>query len=81
MNMLTAESLNRIVSTNESEQALFARGFTTSSAARASRSNDGSANGQPSNEEEEYKYILFVWDGIETSALTKANALAKAVEL
>lgn len=33
------------------------------------------------DEEDQFKYILFVWDGIETSALTKANALAKAVEL
>ena len=24
---------------------------------------------------------MFVWDGIETSSLTKANALAKAIEL
>lgn len=34
-----------------------------------------------SGEDDEFKYILFVWDGIETSLLTKANALAKAVEL
>ena len=40
----------------------------------------GSENGS-SSDEDEYKYILFVWDGIESSALTKANALAKAVEL
>ena len=33
------------------------------------------------DEADEFKYILFVWDGIETSGLTKANALAKAVEL
>lgn len=43
------------------------------------------AAAQESNGEEatvdEFKYILFVWDGIETSGLTKANALAKAVEL
>lgn len=35
----------------------------------------------PHAEDEEFKYILFVWDGIETSSLTKANALAKAIEL
>lgn len=70
LNMLTAESLNRIVSTNESESILSGRGFLT--------------NGDPkpgTSEDDEYRYILFVWDGIETSGLTKANALAKAVEL
>ena len=30
MNMLTAESLNRIVATNESEHVLSGRGFATS---------------------------------------------------
>jgi len=68
--MLTAESLNRIVSTNESESILSGRGFHT--------------HGDPvsgTSDHDEYRYILFVWDGIETSGLTKANALAKAVEL
>ena len=72
LNMLTAESLNRIVSTNESESVLSARGFTAGGA----RLTDNSAQA-----EDEFKYILFVWDGIEATSLTKANALAKAVEL
>ena len=79
MNMLTAESLNRIVATNESEHVLSGRGFATST----SGANLGAAQNQQSadSEEGEFKYILFVWDGIETSGLTKANALAKAIEL
>ena len=36
---------------------------------------------QAGADDDEFKYILFVWDGIETSPLMKANALAKAVEL
>ena len=75
LNMLTYDSLNRIVSTNESESVLTARGFTVA----AGGSTAGQMTG--SGEEDEFKYILFVWDGIETSPLTKANALAKAVEL
>ena len=47
--------------------------------ASGSAGASGSENG--SSDDDEYKYILFVWDGIESSALTKANALAKAVEL
>ena len=37
LNMLTAESLNRIVSTNESEVNLSARGFMNGSSQRASQ--------------------------------------------
>ena len=37
LNMLTAESLNRIVSTNESEVNLSARGFMNGSSHRASQ--------------------------------------------
>ena len=82
--MLTAESLNRIVSTNESEDVLSARGFYNLLGRNATAHDNngmgaaGSGNGE---EPDEFKYILFVWDGIETSGLTKANALAKAVEL
>lgn len=39
------------------------------------------SGGSGGEDADEFKYILFVWDGIETSGLTKANALAKAVEL
>lgn len=49
-----------------------------SSQAAASGAAISSGSG---DELDEFKYILFVWDGIETSGLTKANALAKAVEL
>ena len=84
--MLTAESLNRIVSTNESEAVLSARGFQTmfgGGTAQDHHNNIGmSASAAAGGDEaDEFKYILFVWDGIETSGLTKANALAKAVEL
>lgn len=77
LNMLTYDSLNRIVSTNESESVLSGRGFTVSGDAVAA-DDMGGATG---SDEEEFKYVLFVWDGIEASSLTKANALAKAVEL
>lgn len=50
------------------------RGFTVSGGAVPS-------DASPGVEDEEFKYILFVWDGIEASSLTKANALAKSVEL
>ena len=76
LNMLTYDSLNRIVSTNESESVLTGRGFDVS--AGAMQMSDLSAAG---SDEDEFKYILFVWDGIEATSLTKANALAKAVEL
>ena len=75
--MLTYDSLNRIVSTNESESVLSGRGFTVSGDAVAADDMDGATG----SDEEEFKYVLFVWDGIEASSLTKANALAKAVEL
>ena len=78
--MLTAESLNRIVHTNESPKKLSARVLASGSRAQASSTSAGSDN-IAATDEDEYKYILFVWDGIESSALTKANALAKAVEL
>ena len=77
LNMLTYDSLNRIVSTNESESVLSGRGFTVSGDAVAADDMDGATG----SDEEEFKYVLFVWDGIEASSLTKANALAKAVEL
>ena len=84
--MLTAESLNRIVSTNESEAILTNRGFIGRSPNQTSSNNNQAAssmnqNQDGSDEPDEFKYILFVWDGIETSGLTKANALAKAIEL
>ena len=70
LNMLTADSLIRIVATNEPESVLSARGFT---------STRGNSSVGP--DDDEFKYILFVWDGIEASMLTKATALARAVEL
>ena len=83
--MLTAESLNRIVSTNESEAILTNRGFIGRSQNQNGNNNQAASsmnqNQDGSDEPDEFKYILFVWDGIETSGLTKANALAKAIEL
>jgi len=79
LSVLTAESLCRIVCTNEPETILSGRGFTTPS--RAYSSSTGPVNALTNSENEEYRYILFVWDGIEASSLTKANALAKAIEL
>ena len=84
LNMLTAESLNRVVHTNESAKNLSARVLATGGRAQSSSTTTGGASSGAENspqDEDEYKYILFVWDGIESSALTKANALAKAIEL
>ena len=78
--MLTAESLNRIVSTNESETVLSARGFTAASF-RSNAGRNDPTGASADNDDDEYRYILYVWDGIEASSLTKANALAKAIEL
>ena len=65
------------MSPSRSSQLGASRRGAGNGAARGSHSS-----GMPeSNDEDEFKYILFVWDGIETSRLMKANALAKAVEL
>ena len=86
LNMLTAESLNRIVATNESDQVLSPMGFASPRGPANGRQIDSrmqqsSDEGSLDGDSNDFRYILFIWDGIETSQLTKANALAKAFEL
>lgn len=84
--MLTAESLNRIVATNESDQVLSPMGFASPHGPANGRQIDSrmqqsSDEGSLDGDSNDFRYILFIWDGIESSQLTKANALAKAFEL
>ena len=66
--VIRPDSLNRIVATNLKAQTL-------------SRSNVEQAAQDLSSEDQLYKYIIYIWDGQDTSNQTRANAMVKASEL
>jgi hypothetical protein len=41
----------------------------------------GGDSGSADQSNQQFKYMIFVWDGTESSSLIKASTIAKAIEL
>ena len=76
---LTSDSLSSIVSSNESEEFLSANHSLTSFIRSGESSTGASEFSEQSNTA--FKYMIFVWDGNESSSLVKASTIAKSIEL
>ena len=76
VDQLTPDSLSGVHSSNESSEFV----SFNNSVEQFMRGGEigGDAAGQSN---QQFKYMIFVWDGTESSSLVKASTIAKAIEL